>query len=486
MQNKLTAHELADKLNKKEISAKELAESVYSQIDKTDKAVKAYLLLTKDLAIACANKIDEKRAKGEALHPLAGIPIGIKDNMCLKGVKTTCASRILENYVPPYTATVVEQVILNGMIPIGKLNMDEFAMGSSTENSAFQKTRNPWNLDCVPGGSSGGSAAAVAADECIVALGSDTGGSIRQPASFCGVVGLKPTYGRVSRYGLVAFASSLDQIGPLAKDVKDAAMLLDLISAHDPKDSTSVNRPSTNCVKALTGKLDNIKTIGVVKELMGEGIDTEVKKAVQGAIKVYEKLGAKIIEVSMPTFKHALPVYYIVATAEASANLARYDGVKFGYRSKNSPDLLTMYYNTRQEGFGPEVKRRIMLGTYTLSAGYYDAYYLKALKVRTLIRRDYEKAFKECDILISPTSPTVSFKFGEKTDDPLSMYLSDIATIPINLAGIPAISIPCGFSKGLPVGLQLMGKAFDEENLLKAAFAYEQQTDWHLKKAEVK
>ena len=405
--------------------------------------------------------------------------------MCMTGVRTTCASKILENYLPPYTATVVEKLSEAGALFTGKLNLDEFAMGSSTENSAYQKTANPWNLKTVPGGSSGGSAAAVAADECILALGSDTGGSIRQPASFCGVVGLKPTYGRVSRYGLVAFASSLDQIGPLTKDVKDAALTLNVIAGVDHRDSTSARLSVPDYTAGLNGEL-GIKRVGVVKELLGKGMDPDVVKAIKDALKVFERLGAEIVEVSMPTSEFALATYYLVATAEASSNLERYDGVKYGHRSTNSPDLLSMYYNTRAEGFGPEVKRRIMLGTYALSAGYYDAYYLKALKVRTLIRQDYEKAFSKCDLIVSPTSPTVAFEFGEKTADPLSMYLSDIATIPINLAGLPALSMPCGFSNNLPIGLQLIANPFEEEKLLKAAYAYEQATDWHKKKAPIK
>lgn len=361
--------------------------------------------------------------------------------------------------------------------------MDEFAMGSSTENSGLHKTFNPWDTKTVPGGSSGGSAAAVASGESVAATGSDTGGSIRQPASFCGVVGLKPTYGRISRYGLIAFASSLDQIGPLTKDVTDAAIMLEAMSGHDPKDSTSVDIPVPDYKKALTNNVRGLK-IGFIKELMGNGIDSEIKKSVKDAIKKYEELGAQIEEASLPSFEYAVATYYLIAPAEASSNLARFDGVKFGHRSKDNKDLLTMYYKTRAEGFGPEVKRRIMIGTYALSAGYYDAYYLRALKVRTLIKQDFDKAFQSCDVLISPTSPTIAFKIGEKADDPLSMYLSDIATIPVNLAGLPAISIPCGQDKGLPIGLQLIGRAFDEETLLRTAYAFEQNTEWHKQKAK--
>lgn len=480
--HKKTVHELKALLKSKKVSSTDIVTSIYNRIDKVEGKVKAYITLTKEAALEKAKEVDGKVKRGEKLGPLEGIPVAIKDNMCIKGVKTTCASKILENYIAPYNATVIDKLEAAGAIILGKLNMDEFAMGSSCENSGFFPTKNPWNLETVPGGSSGGSAACVAADEAPIALGSDTGGSIRQPASFCGVVGMKPTYGRVSRYGLVAFASSLDQIGPLAKDVTDCAIMMNVISGHDPVDSTSIEREVPDYTKALTGKLDEIKTVGVVKELLGEGISPAVKKSIEEAIKVYEKLGAKIKMISMPSFEYALSCYYLIATAEASSNLARYDGVKFGHRSKDAKDLLTMYYNTRREGFGAEVKRRIMLGTYALSAGYYDAYYLKAQKIRTLIKRDFEKAFKEVDVLISPTSPTVAFKLGEKSDDPLSMYLSDIATIPVNLAGIPAISVPCGISEGLPIGLHIMGNVLEEEKILKAAYAFEQKTKWHKEK----
>ncbi|OGC22976.1 aspartyl/glutamyl-tRNA amidotransferase subunit A [candidate division WOR-1 bacterium RIFOXYB2_FULL_42_35] len=482
--NNKTAHELHNELKNKKISSVELTEAVFAQIEKVESKVQAFVTLTKEEALKQAKAADERIENNHNLTPLTGIPIAIKDNMCTKGILTTCSSKILSNYLPPYNATIVEKLKEAGAIMVGKTNMDEFAMGSSTENSGLHPTNNPWNLNTVPGGSSGGSAAAVAADECILATGSDTGGSIRQPAAFCGVVGLKPTYGRVSRYGLVAFASSLDQIGPLTKDVTDTATVLNIISGHDPKDSTSVNISVPDYQKSLINNIKGLK-IGYIKELLGKGIDKEVKVTIEKAMKKLAELGAELIEVSMPSFEAAVATYYLIAPAEASSNLARYDGVKFGHRSKEAKDLLTMYYNTRQEGFGTEVKRRILLGTYALSAGYYDAYYLKALKVRTLIKQDFDKAFAECDVLISPTAPTVAFKIGEKTADPLSMYLSDIATIPVNLAGLPGISLPCGFSNNLPVGLQIIGKAFAEETILRVAFTYEQNTDWHKKKPQL-
>ncbi|OGC07390.1 aspartyl/glutamyl-tRNA amidotransferase subunit A [candidate division WOR-1 bacterium RIFOXYA2_FULL_36_21] len=475
-----TAHELHDLLIEKKISSAELTEKVFAHIESVEPQIKAYITLTKEEALNQARIADEQIQTKKNITPLTGIPIAIKDNMCTKGILTTCASRILANYVSPYDATIVTKLKETGAVIIGKTNLDEFAMGSSTENSGMHITKNPRDLECVPGGSSGGSAAAVAANEAILATGSDTGGSIRQPASFCGIVGLKPTYGRISRYGLVAFASSLDQIGPLAKDVTDAAMLLQVMAGYDPKDSTSVDMPVPNYRESLTTNIKGLK-IGVIKELMEEGISEDVKFAIKSAIKKYEELGAVLSEVSLPSFEYAVSTYYLIAPAEASSNLARFDGVKYGHRSQEAKDLITMYYNTRREGFGPEVKRRIILGTYALSAGYYDAYYLKALKVRTLIKQDFERAFEQCDVLISPTSPTVAFKIGEKANDPLSMYLSDIATIPVNLAGIPAISIPCGNANNLPIGLQIMGKAFDEETILKAAYAYEQNTTWHKK-----
>ena len=476
-----TAHELHSLLVNKEISSIELTEAVFERIEKVEDKVKAYVTLTKAEALQQARAADERIKNNENVTPLTGIPIAVKDNMCTQGVLTTCSSRILANYIPPYDATVVDKLKKAGAVILGKTNMDEFAMGSSTENSGMHPTHNPWDTDTVPGGSSGGSAAAVAADEAVLATGSDTGGSIRQPASFCGVAGFKPTYGRVSRYGLVAFASSLDQIGPITKDVTDTAILMNFLAGHDPKDSTSVDRPVPDYRKALIGNVKKTK-IGYVKELFGKGMEKEIKAAVKLAMKKFEELGAELVEISMPTFEYAVATYYLIAPAEASSNLARYDGVKFGHRNKEAKDMLSMYYETRREGFGPEVKRRIMLGTYALSAGYYDAYYLKALKVRTLIKQDFEKAFKKCEVLISPTSPTAAFKIGEKAADPLSMYLSDIATIPVNLAGLPAISLPCGSSNGLPIGFQIMGKAFDEETVLRAAFAFEQNTDWHKQK----
>jgi len=473
--NELTAHELHDLLKAKKTSAVEITEAVFLRIDKVEGKIGAYVTLTKDIALRQAKLADEKIKRGEKISPLEGIPVAIKDNMCTKGVLTTASSKILSNYKPPYNATVVEILNALGTAMVGKTNLDEFAMGSSTENSAIKTTRNPWDTDRVPGGSSGGAAASVAANETILALGSDTGGSIRQPASFCGVVGMKPTYGRVSRYGLIAFASSLDQIGPITKDVEDCAIAMNAISGYDEMDSTSVNKPVPDYTKALKNDIKGLK-VGVISDLLGIGIDKDVKDIVLKAVKKLEELGAKTEEVKMPTFEYAVATYYLIAPAEASANLERYDGVKYGHRSKEVKDLLTMYYNTRREGFGSEVKRRIMIGTYALSSGYYDAYYLKAQKVRTLIARDFEKAFGKFDVLVSPTCPTVAFKIGEKKDDPISMYLSDIATIPVNLAGIPAISVPCGFSNNMPVGLQIIGKAFDEETILRAAYAYEQSS----------
>ncbi len=480
----LTAHELHSKLDKREASAEEIVRSVLRRISRVENSVSAFMTVNIDEAISRAKEIDEQIASGKQITPLTGIPVAIKDNLCTRGMLTTASSKILQNYVPPYNATVVEKILQAGAIPIGKTNLDEFAMGSSTENSAYKVTKNPWDVSTVPGGSSGGSAASIAADEAILAFGSDTGGSIRQPASFCGVVGLKPTYGRVSRYGLIAFASSLDQIGPLTKDVTDAAIFMNIMAGHDVKDSTSVDIPVPDYRKALIDDVKKLK-IGIIKELVGQGIDDGVKKAVLEAADVLKKLGASVEQVSMPTLAYGVPTYYILATAEASSNLERYDGVKYGLRSNEADDLLSMYYNTRREGFGPEVKRRIMLGTYALSAGYYDAYYLKAQKVRTLIKNDFDKAFSKFDILLSPTAPSVAFKIGEKVNDPLSMYLSDIATIPINLAGIPAISIPCGFVNDLPVGLQIMGKAFSEELLFRIAYTFEQNTQWHKKRPKL-
>ncbi len=468
--NQLTAHELLEKLKSKEICSRTILLSLSQRIEKTDPKVKAYVRNQGPVKFA---------PQDEAFGELNGLPVTIKDNICTSGLNTECCSKILRGFRPPYDATVIDKLKKAGaqIFPL-KANMDEFAFGSSTENSFFGPTANPWKLDCVPGGSSGGSAAAVASDEAIWALGSDTGGSIRQPASFCGVVGLKPTYGRVSRYGLIAFASSLDQIGPLTKDVEDSALLCGLISGYDPQDSTSINQSVPDYTKSLTGDIKGLK-IGIPKEYFVEGLDPEVKSVIEEAIDKLKSLGAVIKQVSLPHTEYAVPVYYIIATAEASSNLARFDGVQYGYRAQ-ADNLLQMYKETRAEGFGQEAKRRILLGTFALSHGYYDAYYLRALKVRSLIKQDFDRVFQEFDCIVAPTSPTAAFKIGERTEDPLKMYLSDIYTISVNLAGIPAISVPCGFTKqGLPVGLQIMAKPFDEEMLFKTAYAYEQNTDWH-------
>lgn len=468
--NELTAHELLDLLKQKKTTPQAIHTSVREQIDCVDDKINAYVRLIEPDAASLAS----------ASYP---IPIGIKDNMCILDEETTCCSRILKGFRPPYDATVIKKLKEAGMILIGQTNMDEFAFGSSTENSCYGPTRNPWNLDCVPGGSSGGSTAAVAAHEAIWALGSDTGGSIRQPASFCGVVGLKPTYGRVSRYGLIAFASSLDQIGPITKDVTDAALLLNIIAGYDPNDSTSVDLPVPDYTQSLVSDVKGLK-IGIPKEYFVEGINREVKEAMGAAIDVLTQCGAIFKEVSLPHTEYAIAAYYIVATAEASSNLARYDGVQYGLRrqparQRKSP-IVDMYEETRQEGFGPEVKRRIMLGTYSLSAGYYDDYYLRGLKVRTLIKKDFDNVFTEFDAVVTPTSPTTAFKLGERMTNPLDMYLSDVYTISVNLSGVPSISIPCGFSKNrLPIGLQLITKPFAEEMLFRIAYTYEQKTAWH-------
>ena len=477
----LTAYQLHEMLMRKEVTSREVTGSVLKRIAQVEDRVHAYITRTPDLAMEQAALADSRLQKGNA-GPLTGIPLAIKDLICTRGVRTTCGSHILENFIPTYDATVIEKLKDAGAVLVGKANMDEFAMGSSTENSFFGPTRNPWDLERIPGGSSGGSAAAVAADECIASLGSDTGGSIRQPASCCGVVGIKPTYGRVSRYGLVAFASSLDQIGPLSKDVRDAALLLQAICGRDNRDSTSADVPGPDFTKAL---IDNIRgmVLGIPRECFREGLDPEVEAAIREAIRTLEKLGAKTVEVSLPHSEYALAVYYIIAPAEASSNLARYDGVKYGFRAKGNFDLMEMYKETRSPGFGAEVKRRIMLGTYALSAGYYEAYYRKAAQVRTLVRQDFEKTFNQCDVLLTPTSPTPAFKLGEKVDDPLQMYLSDIFTIPCNLAGLPGLSLPCGFNQqGLPIGLQILADHFHEEKLLRAAYAYEQNSEYHLRK----
>jgi aspartyl-tRNA(Asn)/glutamyl-tRNA(Gln) amidotransferase subunit A len=476
--HQLTAHELHEKLKNKEVSAVELAEAVYKRIGEVEERVKAFVTLTKDQALAKAKYVDARIARGDEISPLEGIPVVIKDNMCTEGVLTTCSSKMLHNFVPPYNATVVEKLTDANAVMIGKSNLDEFAMGSSTENSRFFTTRNPWDPATVPGGSSGGSAASVAADETIFALGSDTGGSIRQPASFCGVVGLKPTYGSVSRYGLIAFASSLDQIGPFTKDVTDCALVMNAIAGHDLKDSTSADFDKPDYTGFLVNDVKGMK-IGIPKEYFVEGMDPAVRAVIDAAIKKYEEMGAVCEEISLPHSEYALPVYYIIAPAEASSNLARYDGVRYGYRDETAEDMVTMFMRTRSEGFGSEVKRRIMLGTYALSSGYYDAYYLKALKVRTLIKQDFDQAFEKYDLILTPTSPTVSFKFGDKAEDPMQMYLSDIYTISVNLAGIPGISIPAGYVNGLPVGLQLIGRPFGEGTLLRAAYAFEQNTEHH-------
>ena len=477
----LTVHELKEKLVKKEITVQEVTKAYVDRINDKEKDVGAFVTTLCDEALEEAKSIQEKIDAGEIKGELAGIPIGIKDNMCTKGIKTTCSSKMLENFVSPYDATVVEKLKEQHMIDLGKLNMDEFAMGASTEYSAFHVTRNPWNLNTVPGGSSGGSAAAVAANLVPWALGSDTGGSIRQPAAFCGVVGLKPTYGLVSRYGLVAFASSLDQIGPITKDVEDAAMLLNVIVGHDERDTTSENREKIDYTKCLKNDVKGLK-IGVPKEFFGEGINEEVKVKLKEAIEKYKEMGAEVEEFSLDIANYALATYYIIACAEASSNLGRFDGIRYGYRTENFTNLKEIYKNSRSEGFGDEVKRRIILGTYVLSSGYYDAYYKKAQQVRTLVRKEFDKAFEKYDVLLTPTSPTVAFEIGTRSSNPLEMYLADICTVSINIAGLPGISVPCGVdSNGMPVGMQLIGNRFDEEKILNAAYTYEQATKFREK-----
>ena len=469
----MTIHELHQKLVAKELSAVELTNAVIAHKAKTEPTVHAYLADSHEQALAVAAKVDEKIAAGEAISPLAGIPGAVKDNICIKDQQATCASRMLENFVPPYNASVVEKLTGEDYVSLGKLNMDEFAMGSSSESSAFAKTTNPWNAEYVPGGSSGGAAASVAAGSAVWALGSDTGGSVRQPASYCGVVGLKPTYGNVSRYGLIAYASSLDQIGPVTREVTDAAIVLNAISGHDHRDSTSIPGERPDYTKALVNDVKGLK-IGMPKEYFGEGLNSEVREALEKAAKVYEGLGAEIVEVSLPTSKYALSAYYIIALAEASSNLARYDGVSYGLRVP-ADNLVEMSTKTRSQGFGAEVQRRILLGTYVLSSGYYDAYYLKALKARRLIKNEFDAAFEKVDVLLTPTAPNTAFKFGEKINDPLSMYLEDICTTPVNLAGIPGISIPAGFaSNGMPIGMQLLAPAMGEEVLFRTAYTFEQ------------
>lgn len=494
----LTAHELADLLDGREVKAVEVTESVLRRIETSDATIKAYMTITPEAALETARRVDAARAAAHGgangasgLGRLAGIPVALKDNMCMDGVRTTCSSRILEDFVPPYDATVVARLKEANAVLLGKTNLDEFAMGSSTENSAFFTTRNPWDTACVPGGSSGGSAAAVAAGEAILSLGSDTGGSIRQPAAFCGVVGLKPTYGYVSRFGLIAFASSLDQIGPFSRDVEDAALMMNVIAGHDPKDATSVPIDVPDFTSFLTGDVRGLR-VGVPAEYFIEGIEQVVKDAVRRAIDTMAKLGAEIIDISLPHTEYALATYYLIAPSEASSNLARYDGVRYGYRAEGQPDVLSMYKKTRSQGFGAEVKRRIMLGTYALSSGYYDAYYLKAQKVRTLFVQDFARAFEKVDVIMTPTTPTVPFKVGERADNPLAMYLSDLFTIPANLAALPALSLPCAFTDdggddedddadgtsapaGLPIGVQFMGPAFGEGTVFRAAHALERE-----------
>ncbi len=468
----------------KEITAVALTEDVLKRIDEVEGDVKAYLTITRDEALAQAKAVDEKIAKGEEISFLEGIPGAIKDNICTKGIKTTCASKILEHFVPPYDATAMTKIKAQNPVILGKLNMDEFAMGGSTENSAYHPTCNPWNTDCVPGGSSGGSAASVAAGTSIWALGSDTGGSIRQPASFCGVVGMKPTYGRVSRYGLVAYASSLDQIGPLTRDVTDCANILNIICGHDEMDSTSSEAEVPDFTKALVEDVKGLK-IGLPKEYFVDGMDPEVEKTVRAAIEKYKELGAEIVEISLPHTKYAISAYYLIAPAEAATNLQRYDGVSYGERVE-SDDLVGMMTKTRTEKFGEEVKRRIVIGNYALSAGYYDAYYLKAMKVRTLVQQDYNEAFQKVDVIMAPTAPTPAFKIGEMVSDPLQMYLQDACTVPLNLAGLPGMSIPCGYSsQGMPIGLQIIGKALDEETIIRAAYTYEQSQNYHNEMAKL-
>ena len=470
-----TVHELVEKLNNKELTSEEITKAYIDRINDKETDVKAFVTTLCDEALKKAKEIDKKRNAGEKVSNFAGIPVGIKDNICTKGIRTTCSSRMLEDFISPYDATVTEKLLKEDLINLGKLNMDEFAMGAATEYSYFKKTSNPWNLNCVPGGSSGGSAAAVAAELVPWALGSDTGGSIRQPASFCGVIGLKPTYGLVSRYGLVAFASSLDQIGPITKDVTDAAMLLNIIAGHDERDTTSYEVDKKDYTKALNKNIKGLK-IGVPKEFFAEGINEEVKKKVYEAIEIYKKLGAEVEEFSLDIAKYSLAAYYIIACAEASSNLGRFDGIRYGYRTENYQNLKELYKNSRSEGFGEEVKRRIILGTYVLSSGYYDAYYKKAQQVRTLVKNEFSKAFEKYDVLLTPTAPNVAFEIGTKSNNPLEMYLADICTVSVNIAGLPAISIPCGVNgDNMPIGMQLIGNKFEEEKILNTAYAFEQE-----------
>ncbi len=476
----LSLEQAAALLAKKETSSLELTRAALERIRATEPEIHSFITVTEESAWAQARAADERRARGET-GPLLGIPVGIKDIILTKGIRTTAGSKILGNFIAPYDATVTQRLLAAGAVCVGKLNCDEFAMGSSTENSAYQVTRNPWDRERVPGGSSGGSASAVAARQCLGTLGTDTGGSIRQPAACCGVVGIKPTYGRVSRYGVVAYASSLDQVGPLARTVAGCAHLLEVIAGHDAHDSTSVDRPVPNYAARLDGNIEGLR-VGIPREYFVEGMQPEVEQAVRSAVGVLERLGARVGGVSLPHTEYAIPTYYLIATAEASSNLARYDGIKYGLRVAEADGLLAMYQRTRAAGFGTEVKRRIMLGTYALSAGYYDAYYVKAQKVRTLIRRDFERVFAAHDVIVTPTAPTTAFRIGEKTSDPLQMYLSDIFTISVNLAGLPGLSLPCGFdTAGMPIGLQILGRPFEEELVFQAAYAYEQATEWHRK-----
>lgn len=479
------AHVLHDMLVNKEITSLELTQAVLARIDEVEGDVQAYLTITREEALAQAKAVDEKIAKGEEIAFLEGIPGAIKDNICTKGIKTTCASKILQKFVPPYDATVMQKLETQNPVVLGKTNLDEFAMGGSTENSAYHPTCNPWNTDCVPGGSSGGSAAAVAAGTAVWALGSDTGGSIRQPASFCGVVGMKPTYGRVSRYGLVAYASSLDQIGPITKDVTDCAHILNIIAGRDEMDSTSLDVQVPDFTKALVQDVKGLK-IGLPKEYFVKGMDPEVEAAVKNGVKELEKLGAEVVEISLPNTDYAISTYYLIAPAEAATNLARYDGVSYGERAEDAADLVEMMTKTRTQYLGEEVKRRIMIGNYALSAGYYDAYYLKALKVRRLVKEDYDKAFKDVDVIICPAAPSVAYKIGEKISNPLEMYLQDACTVPLNLAGLPGISVPCGYNKDkMPIGMQIIGKALDEETILRVAYTYEQSQSYHEDRAQL-
>ena len=470
----LTAAALGEKIGAREISSVEATTAYLDRIEKLNGSINAYVTVEKEEALKRAKEIDEKIAAGELKSPLAGVPVAVKDNMCIKGSRTSCSSKILSNFYPTFSSTAVEKLLDAGAVVLGRTNMDEFAMGSTSETSYYGATKNPWDLDRVPGGSSGGSAAAVAADMCAISLGSDTGGSIRQPASFCGVAGIKPTYGRVSRYGLIAYGSSLDQIGPIGKDVRDCALVLETIAGHDKKDSTSVDRDDTDFTSALVNDVKGLK-IGVPRDYFAEGIDPEVKENVLNAAKKLREMGAEVEEFDLGMVEYAIPAYYVIACAEASSNLERFDGVKYGYRTKEYTDLHNMYKKTRSEGFGPEVKRRIMLGSFVLSSGYYDAYYVKALRVKALIKKAFDEAFSKYDIILGPVAPTTALKIGESLSDPIKMYLGDIYTVSVNLAGLPGISVPCGYDKkGMPVGLQLLGQTFNEKTIIRAAYAFEQ------------